>query len=130
VLVAAFRATLDELGEADLLVHVIDISHTNAYEQTQTVDATLKDLGVEAKPRLLALNKVDLLTNEGGARVTDFDEARAVLQGAGAPPRNVVAISAERRWGLDLLRQRIQDALDGDLDGESEPFSALVRPAV
>ena len=60
----------------------------------------------------------------------DFDEARAVLQGAGAPPRNVVAISAERRWGLDLLRQRIQDALDGDLDGEHEPLSALMRSAV
>lgn len=129
-LVAAFRATLEELEEADLLLHVIDISHANAYEHTQTVDATLKDLGVESKPRLLALNKVDLLANEDGSRVADFDEARAALQGAGAPPRNVVAISAERRWGLDLLRQRIQDALDGDLDGEQEPLSTLMRSAV
>ena len=60
-LVAAFRATLEELAEADLLLHVIDISHPNAFEQTQAVDATLADLGVVERPRLLALNKVDLL---------------------------------------------------------------------
>ena len=57
----AFRATLEELEEADILLHVIDISHPHAFEHTQTVDATLADLGVGDKPRLLALNKVDLL---------------------------------------------------------------------
>jgi GTP-binding protein HflX len=129
-LVAAFRATLEELEEADLLLHVIDIAHPNAFEQTETVDATLKDLGVDAKPRLLALNKVDLLRDEEGVQVADFDEARAALQGAGAPPRGVVVISAGRRWGLDMLRQRIQDALDGDLDGEPGSTAALVRSAV
>mgnify|MGYP001222899585 FL=1 len=129
-LVAAFRATLEELEEADLLLHVIDIAHPHAFEQTQTVDATLKDLGVESKPRLLALNKVDLLQNDDGAQVADFDEARAVLQGAGAPPRGVVVISSARRWGIEMLRQRIQDALDGDLDGDSGPRAGLVGSVV
>lgn len=114
-LVAAFRATLEELTEADLLLHVIDISHTNAFEQTQAVEQTLADLGVAERPTLLALNKVDLLRNEDGERVHDFDEARAVIHGAGAPPRNVALISAEKRWGLDMLRRRISDGLDGDL---------------
>src|SRR5512140_106302 len=49
-LVAAFRATLEELEEADLLLHVLDIAHPNAFEQTQAVDATLTDLGVESRP--------------------------------------------------------------------------------
>ena len=128
-LVAAFRATLEELEEADLLVHVIDISHPNAYEHTQTVDQTLRDLGVEGKPRLLALNKVDLLRDEDGGGVADFDQARALILGAGAPPRNVVLVSAEQRWGLDTLRQRVMDALDGDLEDLPEEFAALVAHA-
>ncbi|MEO9254949.1 MAG: GTPase HflX [Tepidiformaceae bacterium] len=114
-LVAAFRATLEELTEADLLLHVIDISHVNAFEQTQAVEQTLADLGVGERPTLLALNKVDLLRNDDGELVHDFDEARAVIHGAGAPPRNVALISAEKRWGLDMLRRRISDGLDGDL---------------
>lgn len=119
-LVAAFRATLEELQEADLLLHVIDISHPNAYEQAQAVDQTLVDLEVAARPRVLALNKVDLLRNDEGERVADYDEARALLQGAGAPPRDVALISAERKWGLDTLLRRIEAALDGDL-GAPEP---------
>jgi GTP-binding protein HflX len=114
-LVAAFRATLEELSEADLLLHVIDIAHQSAFEQTQSVEQTLKDLGVGDQPTLLVLNKVDLLRDDEGKRVRDFDEARALIQGAGAPPRNVVLVSAEKRWGLDLLLSRISDALDGDL---------------
>jgi len=123
-LVAAFRATLEELAEADLLLHVIDISHPNAFEHTQAVDKTLADLGVASKPRLLALNKVDLLRTEEGALVADFDEAREAVHGAGAPPANVVLISAEKRWGLELLLRRIESGLDGDL-GEDDAIQEL-----
>ena len=129
-LVAAFRATLEELEEADLLLHVVDISHPNAYEQTQTVEATLKDLGVEGKPVLLALNKVDLLQHADGRPVEDFDEAREIIVGAGAPPANVVIISAASRWGLDLLRRRVEMALDGDLEAGDEALAELVGRAV
>lgn len=129
-LVAAFRATLEELEEADLLLHVIDISHPNAFEHTQTVDRTLSDLGVDSKPRLLALNKVDLLRHEDGRAVADYDEARALILGAGAPPRNVVMVSAAERWGLDNLRQRVMDALDGDLEELPAEFADFVSRAV
>ena len=124
-LVAAFRATLEELAEADLLLHVIDISHPNAFEQTQAVDSTLKDLGVEERPRLLALNKVDLLRDEDGEVVADYDEARALIHGAGAPPRNVVLVSAAKRWGLEMLLSRIEDALDGGLEQMDEGVAEL-----
>ena len=118
-LVAAFRATLEELAEADLLLHVIDISHQNAFEQTQSVDATLAELGVGERPTLLALNKVDLLRDDDGKLVADFDEARSLVQGAGAPPPNVALVSAERRWGLEALLRRIEDGLDGGLEEET-----------
>ncbi len=125
-LVAAFRATLEELTEADLLLHVIDISHANAFEQTQAVEQTLADLGVGDRPTLLALNKVDLLRNESGQRVHDFDEARALIHGAGAPPRNVALISAEKRWGLQMLLQRMIDGLEGDLGTDSSEAEQLL----
>ena len=128
-LVAAFRATLEELAEADLLLHVIDISHPNAFEQTQAVDATLADLGVVERPRLLALNKVDLLRDETGQRVENYDEARVAIHGAGAPPRNVVLVSAEKRWGLSAVLDRIADALDGGLEQLEFPAADLLAPA-
>ncbi|MCC6959547.1 MAG: GTPase HflX [Dehalococcoidia bacterium] len=129
-LVAAFRATLEELSEADLLLHVVDISHPNAFEQTQTVESTLRDLGVDGKPVLLALNKVDRLRDEDGNVAEDFDHAKAIILGAGAPPPNVALISAAQRWGLDALRRRIEAALDGDLEEDSGELAALVGRAV
>ena len=60
-LVTAFRATLEQLEEADLLLHVVDITHANAPEQVDVVEAILSDLGVSDKPRVLVLNKADLL---------------------------------------------------------------------
>ena len=59
-LVAAFRATLEELTDSDVIVHVVDINHQNAAGQVEVVDNLLKDLGVESKPRILALNKIEL----------------------------------------------------------------------
>ncbi len=114
-LVAAFRATLEELEEADLLLHVLDVSHPNSFEHARTVESTLAGLGVAGKPTLLALNKVDLLAKEDERFVSSYEEARAVLAAAGPPPANVVPVSAERRWGLDLLLQRIGEGLDGGL---------------
>jgi GTP-binding protein HflX len=126
-LVAAFRATLEELEDADLLLHVVDISHPQAFEHVQAVDATLQDLGVGDRPRLVALNKADLLVRPGGERVRSYDEARALAHGAGAPPENVVLISAEKRWGLEGLLERIERALRGELDAASATGPLLAR---
>src|SRR5205085_3602346 len=68
-LVAAFRATLEEIQDADVLLHVVDITHPNAEEQSQTVESVLADLGVAGKPRVTALNKIDrLFAPDGRAR--------------------------------------------------------------
>ncbi|HEY5475668.1 MAG TPA: GTPase HflX [Tepidiformaceae bacterium] len=126
-LVASFRATLEELEEADLLVHVVDISHPNVSEHVETVEATLKTLGVSERPTLLALNKVDLLRNEDGTLVSGLDEAAAVIDGAGPPPANVVLISAHKRWGFGALLRRVADGLDGGLDADDSRGYLPVR---
>jgi GTP-binding protein HflX len=110
-LVAAFRATLEELADADVLLHVIDITHPDAAEQSQTVDDTLADLGLAEKPRVLALNKIDRLVDREGRPV----EGPGALGDLEAELRqrfpNAVLISAERGWGLDALAARIEETL-------------------
>jgi GTP-binding protein HflX len=126
-LIAAFRATLEELQEADLLLHVVDISHPNAFEQTQTVERTLADLGVGDRPVLLALNKVDLLRQPEGERVASLDEARALVEGAGPPPANVALVSAAKKWGLGELLSRVADGLDGRFGPSAAGSELLAR---
>src|SRR3989454_8879728 len=67
-LVAAFRATLEELEEAALLLHVVDITHPDAEQQARTVEETLAELGLAERPRLTVLNKIDLLEEEGSGK--------------------------------------------------------------
>ncbi|MCU0494619.1 MAG: GTPase HflX [Chloroflexaceae bacterium] len=103
-LVAAFRATLEEINEADLLLHVLDITHPNAEEQAQAVEATLKELGADSRPVITVLNKIDrmdgLVEAEVGTLAADM-----------GLPGDFVAVSARRGWGLAALQQRIEQAL-------------------
>ncbi len=102
-LVAAFRATLEELNEADLLLHVVDITQKNAAEQSQTVDDLLDDLNLGAKPRIIAINKIDLLTEDSEV-IDPYSE-----QFGG--DNEMVLISAIKGWGLDRMLQLIADTL-------------------
>ena len=103
-IVAAFRATLEELTEADLLVHVIDITHKDAVEQSQTVERILGSLHLNDKPRLTAVNKIDMLVDS----IKDLDTVESKIGPAG---ENVVHISAVKGWGLDVLLERIDSFL-------------------
>src|SRR6266566_675282 len=96
-LIAAFRATLEEVTDADLLLEVVDISHENAIEQSETVNDILQELGVNEKPRVTALNKSDLL-----------DDAAEIDTSLYA---NAVTVSALRESGLDTLRGKIAQVL-------------------
>jgi GTPase len=146
-LVEAFKATLEETVQSDLIVHVVDAAEPadRRRESMHAADSVLEEIGAGAKPRLVAYNKVDLL---------DADERRDLLVGeAGA-----VAISAATGEGIDELRERIEVAfadtlrdvellvpysagnrlselhgLAGDLDREDTADGVLVRarlPAV
>lgn len=77
-LVAAFRGTLEEVAEADVLLEVVDATHENAIEQSQTVDDVLRELGAADKPRVTALNKIDLLDNPDDVDLSLFPNAVAV----------------------------------------------------
>ena len=63
MLIAAFHATLEEIAEADLLLHVVDIAHPNAFSQFESVQMTLKEIHAGHIPSITALNKIDLLSN-------------------------------------------------------------------
>ena len=104
--VAAFRATLEELSESDLLLHVVDITHPKSSEQADVVETTLRELGLEDKPRLLVLNKMDLLPQ--GSDGSDGSGAPAPL---GRQDQNKVFISAAKGWNMDTLLQEIEDQL-------------------
>jgi GTPase len=97
-LVAAFRATLEELSEADVLVHVVDASHPAHEEHMAAVDSLLRELEVADKPTLLALNKIDRL---------DEAQAGAVLAGR----RSAVALSAAVGEGVETLLDAIEKVL-------------------
>jgi GTPase len=103
-LVAAFRATLEELQEAALLLHVTDIAHPSASVHVETVQSTLAELGVKDTEAIHVLNKVDRLQNDESGTVSSFAEAKALL---GPAPDDIVAISAAEGWGLQELLTKI-----------------------
>ncbi len=112
-LVAAFRATLEELTDAAALLHVVDITHPDAAHQSQTVEETLQVLGLANKPRVTVLNKVDQLPDADGKRVGGLGELSSFQASLAENVPGAVLISAEKRWGLDLLKQRLIEVLEG-----------------
>ena len=109
--VAAFRATLEELEEADLLIHIVDITHANAVQQSQTVEKTLKELGLVDKPITVVLNKIDLLPGMEGTGSRGEVEAY-VHQYTDNVPQDIVLISAVKGWGLPQLLEQIASKLN------------------
>lgn len=102
-LVAAFRATLEEIADADVIVHVVDITHENVEEQVATVLEVLGELDATDQPIVTALNKIDQLP---GADEIDLSEA-------GLP--NSVPISALTGQGITELLGRLEKVLDEDM---------------
>jgi len=104
-LVAAFRATLEEVTEADLIIEVLDVSSPAVEEQASTVESVLADLGAAGKPRVVAMNKVDLL---GPA------SRRRAIASLSARYPDAVAISATKETGFQELMEAIDRASRGD----------------
>lgn len=119
-LVAAFRATLEELEGATLLLHVIDITHPDAEEQARTVDETIAELGLESKPRLTVLNKIDLVEEEGRGKREEGGSDPAAEFVPPAWASDGIPVSAEQGWGLEDLRIAIEEALADVAEAERE----------
>jgi len=90
-LVEAFKATLEEVVEADLLIHVVDTSHPNAAQQMEAVNAVLADIGAQEKPMLMVFNKIDKpgATEMAAMCCQQFPKA--------------VAVSARKKQGFESL---------------------------
>ncbi|MFA4989174.1 MAG: GTPase HflX [Candidatus Omnitrophota bacterium] len=100
-LIEAFKATLEEVVQADLLIHVLDASHPNVYEYNKAVFTVLKEIGVEDKPVITALNKTDLLNDKMWLErlKEDFPES--------------VTVSAKLKTNLEALLEKIGNSSSG-----------------
>jgi GTP-binding protein HflX len=106
-LLTAFRATLEEVQEAALILHVSDVSNPHHDELDEEVDKILRELGVDGRPRLRVLNKMDRLTPEERRAITKGPERSA---GGGAP----VLVSALAGEGIEELLRRMDAEMPTD----------------
>jgi len=105
-LVECFKSTLDEVREADILVHLVDVSHPNYHEQIEVVDATLAEIGADNKPTILVFNKIDLINgtrSDNGQDEMDIDQLRMSYRKNGHS--NTAFISVTRKSNIDELRE-------------------------
>lgn len=100
-LIEAFKATLEEVVEADLLIHVLDISDTRLYQHNQAVIEVLEELGAKDKPVLVALNKIDLIEDRSWLEVTKNDFPGSIL------------LSAKTGENLGALVSKIEESFCG-----------------
>jgi GTP-binding protein HflX len=112
-LVAAFHATLEEVLDADLLIHVVDISSRNVVQAVEAVEDVLFEIGAGNKPVILALNKVDLVDPETHlsttrTRFVTRESPAATLQ---AEYADVVTVSAQQGVGVEELLNRVDEIL-------------------
>ena len=97
--VAAFHATLEELHDADILLHVVDVTHKNRSQHIAVVEEILSDLGLGEKPGLLVFNKLDLLPDDSELLNNGSDDGEGTM------------VSAVTRQGLDELLARVDHLL-------------------
>jgi GTP-binding protein HflX len=111
-LVECFKSTLDEVREADILVHVVDVSHPNFEDQIRTVNETLKDLGVIDKTTITVFNKIDAylpVQNHAGEQVEPLtlDDFRHSWMAKNNSP--AIFISATKKENIDEFRKLLYD---------------------
>jgi len=116
-LVESFKSTLDEVREADLLLHIVDISHPNFEEQIQVVQKTIEEIGVADKPMFLVFNKVDAFTytQKDADDLTELTKANFSLDDFKqmwiAKNQNCVFISAKEKQNIDEFKKLVYDKI-------------------
>lgn len=103
-LVAAFRATLEETVQADVLLHVVDASNPNRDEQIEEVNKILKEIGADDIPQILILNKIDLVDLATGSKGCVRDEYDRI---------SLIRLSAKTGEGIEFVRQALTEAMAG-----------------
>ena len=113
-LVDSFKSTLDEVREADLLLHVVDISHPDFEEQIKVVDKTIADLGAGGKPTMIIFNKIDAYTyvEKAADDLTPKTKENITLEELMSTwmakmNENCIFISAKNKLNIDELREVI-----------------------
>ncbi len=113
VLIAAFRATLEEASNADLILHVADASHKRAAEQIFSVDALLENMGLSKIPKILVINKLDKLTDNAD-KVNEEMTAAISFPAENGYKLHPIRISALKGWGIERLKSSISAVLDSE----------------
>ena len=109
-LVASFRATLEEIAESTLILHIVDATHKNAQEQIGVVESILEDLGMGDVPIVTVLNKSDMLTDTAALQWQGRDLSMAAKSGVDGD----VWISALTGDGIEELLELVESILDTD----------------
>ena len=109
-IIKAFRATLEELEEADLLLNIIDFSSSYAAEENHAVENILKDLDLLNKPRIIVLNKIDLLLGKD-KNWTEEEALQYLTDNQPEREENVFFVSSLKKWGLKSLLEQINKLL-------------------
>ena len=136
-LVESFKGTLDEVREADLLLHVVDISHSDFEDQIAAVNAIMADIKAADKPTIMVFNKIDqykperldeddLITERSSKHFTMEEWERTWMQKMDG---NVLFISALNKENLDQFRQKVYDAVR-DIHVTRFPYNSFLYPEV
>jgi GTPase len=145
-LVEAFKATLEEVVQADLLLHVVDVSHPQAVEQIQSVDSVLNEIGAAGKPTLMVFNKIDQL-NGNNSVLSGFLEkyphgvAVSAAHGDGVPAllaelgtqlrpiREFMELSVPHHASGVIARlHEVAQVVERNYEGETARFKARIPP--
>mgnify|MGYP001215732958 FL=1 len=121
-LIESFKSTLDEVREADMLLHVVDLSHPSYKDHMKSVDEILKDISTKEKPELVIFNKIDSLSKdpEGKERAEEIQqEISKALKG------NCVFISATKKSNFDTLKKKIYN-LASTIHSERYPYNSFL----
>ncbi len=115
MLVESFKSTLDEVREADLLLHVVDISHPNFEEHYRVVNETLAELKSNDKPTIVVFNKIDALrflpVIQDGGDTTQPTLEELQTMWMSKLEDNCVFISAQKKENIDALREKVYEAV-------------------
>jgi GTP-binding protein HflX len=142
-LVEAFKATLEEVVQADLLLHVVDVGHPQAAEQIQAVNTVLEEIGAAGKPTLMIFNKIDQLNGNGNKFRDRFPNAVAVSAKTGEglpallaelnsqvrPVREFMELSVPHEASAVIARlHAVGQVIERDYDGDKAWFKARIPP--